>query len=164
MTWFDGLILLIVAAVCIYELRQEAGRSLLDAMGTLLAVHVTDLYSPHLGAALHWKAPHGMESSPQAYLLLFVPMFLLALTLSFLAHRNLRWSLDQYDPVFGMALGLCAAIALAHVASDMAMRSALVANPKLPQYLANSLFAEELRTFPTYHRVMAVLMQARTAG
>src|SRR4051812_47419857 len=108
MSWFDGLVLLLVAAVSVYELRQEAGRALLDAAGTLLAVHVTDLYSPHLGHALHWKAPLGMESSPQAYLLLFIPAFLLALTLSFLVHRHLRWSLEQYDPVFGLALGVCA--------------------------------------------------------
>lgn len=164
MTWFDGIILLLVVAISVYELRQEAGRALLDTFGTLLAIHVTDLYSPTVGSMLHWKAPHGMESSPQAYLLLFIPAFLLALTLSFLVHRHLRWSLDQYDPVFGLALGVCAAIALTHVVSDMAVRSALVANPKLPDYLASSLFAEELRSFSTYHRVVAVLMQARTAG
>jgi uncharacterized membrane protein required for colicin V production len=163
MSWFDGLILLLVGVVALYEVRQEAGRALLDTVGTLIAVQISDLYAPQVTKMLHLSAMRGAEWAPQAYLLVFIPLLITALALSFLAHRQTRWSLDQYDPVFGMALGLCMAIALAHVTCDVAVESARLAYTKLPDYLQTSMFAEELRSFPTYHRVLAVLADSRSS-
>lgn len=156
MSWFDALMLVIVAALFLFEMKQEAGRGLLDAVGTLAAVQLAALYAPWLTDMMNMKPLPGTAASPLAQGLLFVGFWALALGLSTVLHRQTRWSMDQFDVCFGVLFGLLVAVSVGHVVTDVAARVALMENGALPGYLQQSCFVGELRTFKSYHYVLDV--------
>src|SRR5688572_12016772 len=82
MTLFDGLLIILAVGLVIFELRHDAGRALLDAVGTLVSAHLSRLLAPALTDALHWKPFPGTETSPLAQGLLFLGLWLAFLGLS----------------------------------------------------------------------------------
>jgi hypothetical protein len=161
MTWFDMLVFLAVAAVVLLETRQEAGRALLDTLATLVAIHLTGRQAPILTGMLGWRPLPGTEVSPLAYGLCFAVLWGLGLLASFYFHRHTRWSMDHFDPVFGLAFGLLIAVTVGHVATDVTARVAIMKHGRVPGYLQESCFADELRSFKSYHFVLDVFQDAQ---
>jgi hypothetical protein len=154
MTWFDGLLLLAVAAVVLFEARQEAGRGLLDAVATLAAVAISRVLAVPVTSALHWKPMPGTEVSPGAQGLCFVAAWGVCLLVSYYLHRQTRWSMDHFDLAFGVVFGLLMAVAAGHVLTDVGARMAIMKHGHLPEYYSNSYLADEFRSFRSYHYVI----------
>src|SRR5687768_7676421 len=147
MTWFDMLLFLAVAALVLLEVRQEAGRALLDTLATLAAIHLAGRHAPAVTGALGWAPLPGTEVSPLAYGLCFGVLWAGGLAVAFYLHRHTRWSMDHFDPVFGLAFGLLIAVTVGHVTTDVTARMAIMKHGALPGYLQESCFADELRSF-----------------
>jgi hypothetical protein len=156
MTWFDGFLLLLVIGVVMFEARQESGRGLLDAVATLAAVHFSGQFAPMLTLAMKWKPFPGTEVSPLAQLACFAGFLTVGLFASRTLHKQLRWSMDQFDLVFGVAFGLVVAVSLGHVFTDFAARMAILKYGGVPDCLRNSMLADELRSFRSYNYVLSV--------
>ena len=161
MSWFDVLVCLLVAAVVALEMRQDAGRSVLDTVAAIAAVQVSGHFGAPLTAHLGWKPFPGTHVSPLAQGLLFLVLWAVGLGLSLYVHRQTRWSMDQFDPVFGLVFGLVIAGAAGHVLCEVTMQAAVMDYGKLPGYLRNSCFAEELRSFQSYHYVLDTFSAAQ---
>jgi hypothetical protein len=156
MTGFDLLLVVLVLAVVAYESRMETGRSLLDTMAVLVALQFSRGFAVHLTPLLGAKPLLGTEFSPLALAFSFGILLVAGLLASKYLHRNVRWSMDQFDLIFGVALGLVLAIALGHGVTDVVAHFAIQKYGYLPAYFHNSLVADELRTFHTYHYVVDV--------
>lgn len=154
MTWFDAVVLALAAAVLIFEVRQEAGRSLLDAVAALAALNFASHLSPWLTLSLHWKPLPGTEVAPLAFGICFGGLLLVGLVISTLVHRRTRWSMDHYNVAFSTIFGLVVAATIGHAVTDVAARQALLQTGRLPDYIQGSLVAEELRSFRTYQYVV----------
>jgi hypothetical protein len=161
MTWFDLVALLFAAIIIIFEARQEAGRGLLDTIATLVAVHLTRHWSPLLSDLLRWPPLPGTDASPWAYALCFGILWSAALLVSRWLHRQTRWTMDTYDAAIGAAFGLLIAATAGHVVVESIARVTMASIGELPDCLRNSCFAEELRSFRTYHTVMNILENTR---
>ncbi len=156
MTWFDSLIILVSIGIVLYEARQEAGRGLLDAVMTMAAVHFSAELAPAVTLWMQWKPLPGSDSAPLAMLACFLVLWLGGLLISRTLHRQFRWSMDQFDFLFGAVFGMVIAVSLGHVITDMTARFALASTGELPHFVQNSLLADELRNFRSYHYVLAV--------
>jgi hypothetical protein len=161
MTWFDVLVLLGVVVLVLFEAQQEAGRGLLDAVATVVAVHLGKVFAPALTEALHWKPLPGTEASPLAQGVCFVGFWIVGLLVSGFVHRQTRWSMDNFDLFFGVAFGLMIAIAVGHVTTDVTARTAIMKHGTLPAYMQNSFMADELRSFRSYHYVLDTFQNAQ---
>jgi hypothetical protein len=157
MTWFDGIILLLVLGLVILEARREAGRSLLDAVATLAALHFTHHLAPVLTTNLGWKPLAGTDSAPGAMALAFGLLWAFGLAVAWVLHQRTRWTMEQYDIAFSLAFGLIVAIGAGHMVTEVTARTALARSGEVPPYIRRSLVAEELRSFHTYHYVIDTL-------
>lgn len=156
MTWFDLLFVVLVLAVVVWEARMETGRALLDTVAVLAAMQFSRGPAAHLTEALNWRPLPGSPMSPLALLIVFSVLLVGGLLLSKFLHRHARWSMDQFDLLFGVALGLVMAVALGHQVADITARLVIEKQGYLPEFFQNSLVADELRSFRTYHNVVAV--------
>lgn len=156
MTWFDLLFVILVLAVVVWEARMETGRALLDTVAVIAAMQFSRLPAAALTDAMNWRPLPGSDMSPLASLISFSILLVLGLVLSKVLHRHARWSMDQFDLLFGAALGLVMAVALGHQVADITARFVIERHGFLPDYYQNSLVADELRSFRTYHYVVAV--------
>jgi len=156
MTGFDLLLVVMVLGVVVYESRMETGRALLDTMAVLAALQFSRGFAVHLTPLLGAKPLPGTEFSPLALALSFGILLVGGLLASKYLHRNVRWSMDQFDLIFGAALGLVLAVALGHGITDVVAHFAIQKYGYLPEYFHNSLVADELRSFHTYHYVVDV--------
>ena len=154
MTWFDLFLVVLVLAVVVYEARMETGRALLDAAATLAAMQFSRVLAPIVTVMFHWRPVPGTEFSPMALALCFGGLLVIGLSISKVLHRHARWSMDQFDLIFGAALGLVIAIAIGHSITEVAARFAIEKHGYLPEFWTNSLVADELRSFRTYHLVV----------
>lgn len=160
-SWFDGVILMVVGAVMFFELRQEAGRSMLDAVAALVALNATGHLAPALTGALNWKPLPGTDVSPAAFALCFAVLLGVGLLVSTLLHARTRWSMDHYDVAFSAVFGLVVAVTLAHTVTDLTARQAILSQGRVPAYISGSLVAEEVRSFRTYHYVVNTFEEMR---
>jgi hypothetical protein len=161
MNGFDMLVLLLVAGVLLLEVRQEAGRSLMDAVAAMLALHFAREYAAPLTGTLGWRPAPDSDVAPMAFALLFGGLLAGGLLLSRRLHVRSRWSMDQFDPLFSFAFGLIVAVAVGHVFTDVTARMAILKHGFLPDYLRDSACAEELRSFRTYHYVVNAFHSAQ---
>ena len=161
MTTFDASLVALVLAVLAWEVRQEAGRSLLDAFMTFVALVLAREYTEPVAAWLRWApAPDG-SPSPMAAALCFAGFWLLGLFISRAVHQQTSWSMDHFDPAIGCAFGMAVAVMLGHVYTDVAARQALARRGDLPPALQASAMADEFRSFRTYHKMMTVFHNAQ---
>lgn len=154
MTWFDGVVLAIVAVIIFVEMRQEAGKALLDTVATLAAAHFSQLLAAPATLMLGWRPLPGTETNPVAQAMCFLGLWVVGLGLSWLVHRYTRWTMDNFDGVFGLAFALVISATLGHVLSDVVTEQAVLKHGHVPQYLSRSCFADELRNFRSYHYVI----------
>lgn len=156
MTWFDLLLVVMMLAVVVYEARMETGRALLDTVAVLAALQFSRAFAVFLNPVLGVRPLPGTEISPVALALSFGILVVAGLLASKYLHRSARWSMDQFDLIFGAALGLVLAVALGHGVMDVVAHFAIQKHGYLPAYFHNSLVADELRSFHTYHYVVDV--------
>jgi len=146
MNWYDLMLFLPVAALIVFEARQEAGRGLLDATVTLAAVQLTACYAGWLGTTLGWPPVKG-EPAPGATAVCFMAFWGPGLAFSRMLHRRTRWSMDQFDALFGVVFGLFVAVAFGHVLADFTATWATSHQGETPEYVVNSWLGHELRSF-----------------
>jgi hypothetical protein len=156
MTWFDALVIAAVVVIVLFEMKQETGRGILDTCATLAAAQFCGAVAPGVTAALGWKPLPGTEVAPLAQGLCFLGLWIAFLLLSRTVHRQTRWTMDHFDPFFGVAFALVIAATAGHVAAGVAVDHAKLKHGQLPEYLSNSAFADELRSFKSYHYVISV--------
>jgi hypothetical protein len=154
MSSFDLLSFLFLAGWLLFESRQEAGRSLADAMVTFLALHFTGIAAPAVTAALHWAPYADSGVSPHAELLCFGVLWAGGLCLSREWHRRTRWSADVMNPIVGCACGFLVAIMAGHALTDASASMAIMSQGELPTYYKSSRMATELRTFASYQHML----------
>lgn len=154
MTWFDAIVLILGAAVLVFEIRQEAGRSLLDAVAALAALSFAGRLGPWLTERLGWRPLPGTETAPLAFALAFVLLLGVGLVVTTILHRRTRWSMDHYNVAFSTVFGLVVAGTLGHAVTDITARQSLLHTGRLPSYISRSMVAEELRSFRTYQYVI----------
>lgn len=164
MNWVDGVLLALGVLICARYLRQEFGRGLLETVVVLGSAHVSRLYSELLTARLGWEGSPASGGSPHLQGLLFVGLLGLGLPFAWLLHQRSRWSLDQFDVPLGLVFGLVVAVCLAHVSLDLVVRSARQSAGATPGWVRQSVLADELHQFRTYHMVMDTLNDARYRG
>lgn len=157
MSWFDALILVLLVGVLLFEVRQEAGRALLDAAAALVALWASLSIAPAVTQHLKWRPAPEAAISPGAFALTFAVMLALCLLVSLAIHQRTRWSLEHYDLPFAAIFGLVLAVTLGHVVTDVTAQQALLNEGRVPPYLRQSVLAEELRSFHTYHYVVGTL-------
>ena len=154
--WFDGVVVLSVVGLIAWEMRQEAGRSLFDTVAALGAAHLAGMAAVPATAALKWRPLPGTEASPLALGLCFVALLALGLCASAMIHRQTRWTMDQFDPCFGMVFAFLIAFSIGHVFTETAAGMAIEKHGHVPEYLSNSFLGEELRSFRSYNYVLNV--------
>jgi hypothetical protein len=164
MTWFDLLILALVVLVIVLEARREAGHSMLDAVAGLAALNFAGLVAAPVTAWLNWKPFPGTEVSPGAFGVSFLVLLLLGLLAASLVHRRTRWSMEHYDLAFSMVFGLVVAVTAGHVLADVTARNGVLRGGEMPAYIQDSVVAEELRSFHTYHYVINTFEEMRYRG
>jgi len=164
MTWFDGVILLVVVGLVILEARREAGRSLLDAVATLAALHFAQHLAPSLTANFGWRPLEGTTSAPGALAVAFGALWVIGLLVAFVLHSRTRWTMEQYDIAFSLAFGLVVAVGTGHMVTEVAARRGVEKTGQVPPYIRHSLVAEELRSFHSYHYVIDTLSGPGTRG
>jgi uncharacterized membrane protein required for colicin V production len=155
-TWFDALVALLVVAFFVFEMRQEAGRALMDTVATLAALHLAREYAPLLTAALGAAPLPGSQTSPALYGACFGLFWVIGLAVSYQLHCLTRWSFDHVDPVFGALFGIVVGVSVGHVFTDVTARLAVMHYGFLPDYMQNSWVGAELRSFRSYHYVLDV--------
>ena len=150
MQWLDVALMLLMVAVVVFEARQEAGRAMLDTVAGLGAYHLTHLYDQPLTQLLGMRGLPDSHAAPMVQLALFAFLLGLGLVLARTLHKQSRWSMDRFDPVFGITFGIVLSALIGHTSADLTTRMTMAPNGVPAAFVANSNLAHELRTFATY--------------
>lgn len=117
LTWFDALLFVPLAAVVVFETRQEFGRGLMDTLAAGSALFFASSWSSPLADYLP-MGRDGYASAALAFVLLFAVLLVGGIFLSRIVHQQFRMSLDQFDPVLGVVTGLAVAFIVGHALSS----------------------------------------------
>ena len=101
------------------------------------------------------------HASPLVQCVLFSVLLVVGLGVSRLLHKHSGWSLDRFDPVFGVVFGLVLAGIVGHTLSDVTARMTMRPNGREAHFVASSSLAQELRTFSAYHDVIRTIDSSR---
>jgi uncharacterized membrane protein required for colicin V production len=154
-TWFDLAALVPLAAILTFEVRQEFGRGLLDTLATLIALYFAARLAVPVGWRLDlWTTPNA--NTALTFCGLFVLLLLLGLLASRFAHRIIRLSVDQFDPLFGVIFGLAIALMAGHALMTAAWE---FHGGFLPDYLADSRLGSELLNLHSLRQVVGSMQQ-----
>ena len=150
MQWLDVALALLMVGVVLFEARQEAGRAMLDLVAGLGAYHLTHLYDEPLTQLVGLKGLPDSQAAPMVQLALFLGLLGLGLFLARFLHKQSRWSMDRFDPVFGITFGVVLSALIGHTTADLTTRMTMTPNGAPASFVASSSLAHELRTFSTY--------------
>ncbi len=150
-SWLDGLVLVVVVGMVFWEIRRDLGQALFDTISLVIGLRLAVWLGPALAPQLGTGDPH--RARAVALLLLFGVGTGAGMVVGFYLNAVTRWTLDQFDRVSGLLLGLSGAVIVCHVVvTAFALFGATKAGP--PQYIAHSLLAQEALSFRTFHQVM----------
>ena len=161
--WFDILTVSVMLGVVAFEMRQEFGRALLDMALLLAAVYVSRSVSPWVAGAVHLH-PDAALNQTVVTGGLFVVLAALGIALSRFLHRCSRWTMDQFDPVFGLAFGLVAAVVVGHSLTHFVAGVSSVPGAGPPPFVSRSVVAQELVSFRSYHYLVDTLERYQKGG
>ncbi len=161
--WFDILTVSVMLGVVAYEMRQEFGRALLDMALLLAAVYVSRSVAPWAGGAVQVSADAGINETVVTGGL-FLVLAVLGILFSRFLHRCSRWTMDQFDPIFGVAFGLVTAIVVGHSLTHFMAGVTSVPGAGPPPYLSQSVVAQELVSFRSYHFLVDTLERYQKGG
>lgn len=159
----DLLIVALILGFVVLEVKREAGHSLLDTLATLAAVALSTLPAGYLTARFQLPTTLGQTVSPMAYTYCFLGVWAVLLLVARRLHLLLRWTMHPIDPLFGLAFGLCIAVIVGHVATDLFTQFAALEGDASPNVLRQTWLAEELHSFRTYRYVMEAFEAAQYA-
>jgi hypothetical protein len=163
MSWIDALVLLCIGGIAVLQARLEFGQGIWNLAATLAAARLSLALAPGLTAAAHWQPYPESNISPLAHGLCFLGVWGALLLAARLVHRQTRWSLEQYDPLVGVAFGLVIAVVAGHTLIDVSARETLLAHGSLPPVIRNSAVVSELRSFSTVQTLEHVLKTCRNS-
>ncbi len=154
MTWFDIVIILLIALVAWLESIRGFGRALLDFIGGLISLKAATALAPSLAAVAPVAQP---VSHAEAFwmIMIFVVLASLTLVATKYVYESTLLSLDVLDPIVGGLLGLCSGIIVGH----LFLRMLLIAygETEFASILTSSFTGQELLEFRTFRRVIATL-------
>jgi hypothetical protein len=157
LTWVDLLIVAVVAIVVLFEVRRDFGQALFDAVAVLISLRVALWIYPWAAHAIPLAASD--RTNKGVWLLLsFVLCVGVGLVLARFAHEGTRWSLESFDPAFGLIFGVTAAVMISHVI----VKSVVIfyaAKHGMPKCIAESALGGELLTFKSYHALRDFIFQ-----
>ncbi|MBI3911106.1 MAG: CvpA family protein [Armatimonadetes bacterium] len=163
LNWFDGVLLTILLAFIAYESRQEFGRSLLDTVAALSALHLSMRLAPWFGE--RFALLGRVDASRGAWMgILFLVLLVGAYFLSRFTHSSTRWTMDALDPLYGIVFGFAVGIICEH---GIALALAdMFASPggEGPAFLENSVLAGELLHFRSLHEALRAMHLYQRGG
>ena len=151
MTWFDIVVVAMVALVAWVESVRGFGRALLDFAGALISVKIATFVAPSLGKSLPVVDP---VSHAEAFWMVMVFVVLAALTVlaTKFIYESTLLSLDVLDPILGGLFGVGSGLLVAHL--FLRMIAVAYADTEFAAVIAASFTGQELLAFRTYHRVV----------
>ncbi len=161
MSLLDVALVLAALVIVLLHMRQDTGRSLLNAVAVIAAAAFCPVPAAALTRAARLMPFPGSEVAPAARAICFLALCVTLLLGAMLLHRHTRWTMDQWDPMFGVVFGLLIATTTGHIVTDVIGSTELMRNGRLPGYFAHSLLGEELRSFKTYRLVLSTFKQAQ---
>ncbi len=154
MTWFDAVVLLLVAAVAWLESNRGFGRAIFDVVGAIVVLRIAMSLAGPLAHAVPLSEAEG--TSEAIWLVgMFVVLCALVVIGSRFLYETTLLSLDVLDPVVGGVLGAISGAILAHVF----LRAMLLVygDTEAAQVLVGSFVGQELLRFRTFHTVLTAL-------
>jgi uncharacterized membrane protein required for colicin V production len=150
-SWLDGLLAVVVVLLVLWEIRRDLGQSIFDTVSLLIGLRLALSLGPSLAGRL------GMAHPNQAQAVALVLTFLVGagagLVGGFYLNALTRWTLDSFDRVAGVLLGLSGAVIVCHVlVAALALYFGSHAGP--PAFIAASPLGHEALSFHTFHEVL----------
>ena len=142
---------MLVVLLVLWEIRRDLGQSLFDTVALLFGLRLALWLGPplagHLGMAQpnqasRWRCCSSLSAGTGA-----------GLVAGFYLNAVTRWTLDSFDRVAGVLLGLSGAVIVCHVVvAGLALYCGTHAGP--PAFIVQSPLGHEALSFHTFHEVM----------
>jgi uncharacterized membrane protein required for colicin V production len=150
-SWLDGLLLLVVVSLILWEIRRDLGQSLFDTLALLFGLRLRLWLGPSLAG--HLGMAHPNQARGVALLALFIVGSGAGLVGGYYVYAVTRWTLDTFDRVAGVLLGFSGAVIVCHVL--VATLSLLCGAPnKPPAFITQSALGHEALSFHTFQQVI----------
>ena len=147
MTWFDLVVILIIAAFGTVEARRGAAPAAMDCAALVIVGQIANGAHSSLASSLGVAPAIG-------FTILFVVLGVLGILLARFLHHMTMISLDTFDATVGAIFGVASGIAVAHAFGQIVLVSG---GPEYPA-LAQSLLGDEVLNFKTYKRIVSGFM------
>lgn len=154
MTWFDIVVLLLVASVAWLESNRGFGRAIFDVIGAIVVLKIATFAAHPLGLAFPLSRVAG--TSDAIWLVtVFVALMVLVVIGSRFLYETTLLSLDVLDPVVGGLLGAISGMIISYVF----LRTMLLVygDSQAANVLLGSFVGQELIKFRTFHTVLTTL-------
>ena len=154
MNWIDVILFTIMAGAVLLEMKRGFGRTIFDFAALLVTMRLVSMLLPGLSHSIKLAAdPHINEA--RLYVLSFILIGGLLLSLGKLIYDTTLVSADTFDALLGGIFGFGVGLMLCHA---LVKAIALTAGPNaIPDVIANSAFGTEFLTFQSYHDLMHTL-------
>jgi uncharacterized membrane protein required for colicin V production len=150
-SWLDGLLIVLVVLLVLWEIRRDLGQSVFDTVALLFGLRLALWLGPSLAGRLGMAHPN--QASAVAMLILFVVGTGGGLVAGFYLNAVTRWTLDSFDRVAGVLLGLSGAVIVCHVVvAGLALYCGTHTGP--PAFIVQSPLGHEALSFHTFHEVL----------
>ncbi len=151
LSWLDGLLMLVVVSVILWEIRRDLGQSLFDSLAFLLGLRLALWVGPAVSRYLTFATPE------QAHGLALIGVFVIGsaagLVGGFYLYTVTRWTLDTFDRVAGAVLGFSSAVIVCHVlVVSLTLMFGTSARP--PAFVTGSRLGQEALSFHTFQQVV----------
>ncbi len=158
-SWLDGLLLLVVVSLILWEIRRDLGQSLFDTVALLFGLRLAIWLGPTLAGELGMGQPN--QARGVALLALFIAGSGAGLVGGYYLYAATRWTLDTFDRVAGVLLGFSSAVIVCHVlVVSLALLCGLPNKP--PEFVTQSPLGREALSFHTFQQVMEFFDQLHT--
>jgi uncharacterized membrane protein required for colicin V production len=150
-SWLDGLLTVVVVLLVLWEIRRDLGQSVFDTVALLLGLRLALWLGPSLAG--HLGMTHPNQARAVALFMLFVVGTGAGLVAGFYLNALTRWTLDSFDRVTGVLLGLSGAVIVCHVlVAGLALYFGSHIGP--PAFIVQSPLGHEALSFHTFHEVL----------
>jgi hypothetical protein len=164
MALLDLVMLLLVAVAVMLMMKREAGFTLMALVAAAVSLLGAHSLAPHVTTVFGWPPLRSTGSNPLAFGLTFGTLWSLGLLYARSVHRDRRWTADQFDPYVGVVCGLAVALIVGHVFTQVIAGASEQNHGRMPDAFANSLLAEEFRSFRAFRFVMNEFVRYQNGG
>jgi uncharacterized membrane protein required for colicin V production len=150
-SWLDGLLLVVVVSLIVWEIRRDLGQSLFDTLALLFGLRLSLWLGPSLAG--HLGIAQANQARGVALLALFLAGSGAGLVGGYYLYAVTRWTLDTFDRVVGLLLGFSSSVIVCHVlVVSLALLCGAPAKP--PTFITQSLLGHEALSFHTFQQVI----------